>query len=102
MLSADYAAEHLRWRRTQPLWVLVLRVFRVPQAPVITLRTEDARCSSWFELPESITSPDAPTAVLDDRSFAVMRASVAAAIADGSTNAVFDEEQSAARLEFAP
>ena len=102
VLSADYAAERLRWRRTQPLWVLVLRVFRVPQAPVITLRPEDARCSSWFELPESITSPVALTSVLDDQSFAALRARVAAAIAGGSTNAVSDEEQSAARLEFAP
>ena len=32
ILSPDYAAERLRWRRIHPLWAAVLRVWRVPDA----------------------------------------------------------------------
>ena len=92
VLSPDYAAERLRWRRTQPLWVLVLRVFRVPDPPIITLRPEDARCSSWFELPESISPPIGLTPVIDDATFAAKRAELAGALA-GSSAGPFDETE---------
>ena len=32
ILSPDYAAERLRWRRKHPLWAAVLRVWTVPDA----------------------------------------------------------------------
>ena len=100
VLSADYAAERLRWRRTQPLWVLVLRVFGVPNPPIITLRPEDARCNSWFELPESISSPVGLTPVIDDAMFAAKRAELAGALAGSSARPLdVAEEPVGASLE---
>ncbi len=80
ILTGDYARERLRWRRTQPLWAVVLRVARVAEPPVLAVGPEHGGCVSWVELPAQI-GLGAHTPVLDDARFAAAADAVAAALA---------------------
>jgi len=80
ILTGDYAHERLRWRRTQPLWAVVLRVASVAAPPVLAVGPEHGGCVSWVELPDDIVL-GAHTPVLDDARFAAAAAAVATALA---------------------
>lgn len=80
ILSADYAAERLRWRRKQPLWAAVVRVWRCEPAPVLEVGDEHGGCVSWLTLPETIRVP-ALVPALDDASFEAAAAEVERAFA---------------------
>ena len=80
VLTPEYAAERLKWRRTQPLWAVVLRVHRVDPAPVIDLLPEHGGCVSWVELPAGV-APGTPAPVLDDEAFAEAAGAVEAVLA---------------------
>lgn len=80
ILSQDYAAERLRWRRKHPLWAAVLRVWRLPEAPVLTVGPEHGGCVSWVELPASVV-PGRLEPALDDAAFAEAAARVEDALA---------------------
>lgn len=69
ILTSDYAAERLRWRRKHPLWAVALRVWRVAQPPVLTVTDDHLGCVSWVTLPESIQAGEMAPA-LDDAAFA--------------------------------
>ena len=80
ILTPDYAHERLRWRRTQPLWAVVLRAWHVDEPPVLEVGPEHGGCVSWVELPETITL-GVHTPVLDDAAFAAAAARVTDALA---------------------
>lgn len=80
VLTPEYAAERLRWRRTQPLWAVVLRVHRLDEPPVLDVLPEHGGCVSWVALPEGI-APGPHTPVLDDEAFAVAAGRVESALA---------------------
>jgi hypothetical protein len=80
ILSPAYAAERLRWRRTQPLWVLVLRVWRLEPPPVLAVTAEHGGCVSWVELPGDLRA-GAMTPALGDEAFALAAGRVADALA---------------------
>jgi hypothetical protein len=80
ILSADYAAERLRWRRKHPLWAAVLRVHRPLAPPVLAVGPEHGGCVSWVDLPEGI-APGASVPALDDEAFADAAGRVEAALA---------------------
>ncbi len=80
ILSPAYAAERLKWRRTQPLWAAVLRVWRLDVPPVLAVTEEHGGCVSWVTLPDGI-APGTRTAALDDGAFQVAEARVADALA---------------------
>jgi hypothetical protein len=80
ILSPDYAAERLKWRRTQPLWAAVLRVWRLQSPPKLAVTSEHGGCVSWVELPETIVPGDR-VAALDDEAFRAADARVAEALA---------------------
>ena len=69
ILTGDYAHERLRWRRTQPLWVVVLRVWRVETPPILAVTAEHGGCVSWVDLPPAIVLRT-HTPALDDGAFA--------------------------------
>lgn len=80
VLAPEYAAERLRWRRTQPLWAVVLRVHRVTDPPVLQVLPEHGGCVSWVDLPaDLVVGPRTP--VLDDARFAEEADRVASALA---------------------
>jgi hypothetical protein len=80
ILTSDYAAERLRWRRKHPLWAVVLRVWRVDPAPVLEVTPDHLGCVSWVSLPDHITVGDR-TAALDDDAFAAAVSAVETALA---------------------
>jgi hypothetical protein len=79
ILTRDYAAERLRWRRKQPLWGAVLRVWRALDPPVIDLLPEHAGCVSWVALPPEVV-PGALEPALDDEAFAAAAEAVREAL----------------------
>jgi hypothetical protein len=80
ILTSDYAHERLRWRRTQPLWAVVLRVWRVETPPVLAVGPEHGGCVSWVDLPAEIAL-GTHTPALDDEGFAGAADDVARALA---------------------
>ncbi|MGI9538965.1 MAG: DUF1802 family protein [Miltoncostaeaceae bacterium] len=68
ILTPDYAAERLRWRRKHPLWAAVLRVWRCVPPPVLPVGSEHGGCVSWIDLPGDIAVPELAPA-LDDAAF---------------------------------
>lgn len=80
ILSQEYAAERLRWRRKHPLWAAVLRVWRLPQPPVLEVRPEHGGCVSWVALPDGL-APAGLEPALDDAAFARAAAEVEDALA---------------------
>jgi hypothetical protein len=80
VLTADYAAERLRWRRKHPLWAAILRVWTVDPVPVLEDAPSHGGCVSWIELPPSIGAPAGMVPALDDEAFARAPGEVEAAL----------------------
>ncbi len=74
-----YAQERLRWRPKQPLYVLLLRVFRLAEAHTLPLLPAYLGCKSWVEL-DTPVSLEGMTPVLAEAEFAARRAAVRAAL----------------------
>ncbi|WP_019006342.1 DUF1802 family protein [Cohnella laeviribosi] len=66
--TADYAEERLKWKKTKPLHVLLLRVYRFDEPIEISQRDSYGGCKSWLRLEEAI-EPRGRRPVLDDRQF---------------------------------
>ena len=71
----EYAATRLRWKRRDPLWVLLLRGYRLLEPVTVPWRDEYAGCSSWVDL---AGLPDDPAGLahepaLSDESFDARR-----------------------------
>lgn len=86
ILTDDYAAERLRWRRKHPLWAVVLRVWRVDEPPVLDVGPEHGGCVSWIDLPHTIGAPRALTPALDDDAFAAASGRVESILALGAAH----------------
>ena len=84
ILTPDYAAERLRWRRKHPLWAVVLRVWRVGEAPVLHVGPEHGGCVSWIDLPTDIPAPGSLTPALSDEDFADAAERVETILATGA------------------
>jgi hypothetical protein len=62
------AFDRLHWKPTQPLSVLLLRVYRLPRPQIIPYQPSYGGCKSWIDLVAPIASQEVTT-VLDDRTF---------------------------------
>lgn len=49
-----FVSERLKWKPHQPLSVLLLRVYQLPQVILIPYQSEYGGCRSWIDLAESI------------------------------------------------
>jgi hypothetical protein len=83
--SADYAASRLKWKRRDPLWVLVLRVHRLLDPVTVGWRDEYGGCTSWVSLSDL---PDDPSELpsepaLSDVAFEARRKGVKDALPAG-------------------
>ncbi|MBN2984953.1 MULTISPECIES: DUF1802 family protein [Cohnella] len=67
--TADYAEERLKWKKTKPLHVLLLRVFKFDEPIEIPESDSYGGCKSWLRLEEEIAQRTRKP-VLDDRQFA--------------------------------
>jgi hypothetical protein len=50
VLTDAYATERLRWRRTQPLWGVVLRIYELERPLRVEVLPEHGGCVSWIDL----------------------------------------------------
>jgi hypothetical protein len=48
--TGDYAASRLAWKKRDPLWVLVLRTYRLDEPVTVPWVAEYAGCTSWVTL----------------------------------------------------
>jgi hypothetical protein len=73
--TTNYAEERLRWRPKKPLYVLLLRVYRLPTVHTVPVLPSYLGCKSWVELEHPI-SLEGITPVLDDAAYAAARDAV--------------------------
>jgi hypothetical protein len=52
--TLDFVTERLQWQPNSPLYVLLLRAYRLPRQHVIPYQRQYGGCKSWIELAESI------------------------------------------------
>lgn len=48
--TEDYAEERLKWKKTKPLHVLILRVYRLVEPRTMPMRDAYGGCKSWIAL----------------------------------------------------
>lgn len=61
------AEDRLKWKKQQPLHVLVLRVYKLPKPVTIPIHESYQGCKSWHELLEDIDITGAKPVLSDDR-----------------------------------
>ncbi|HEY9604621.1 MAG TPA: DUF1802 family protein [Allocoleopsis sp.] len=66
--NEQFVSDRLKWKARQPLYVLLLRTYRLPQPQVIPYRSEYGGCRSWIELAEPI-SLEGAIPVLDEAEY---------------------------------
>ena len=64
----QFISDRLRWKPRQPIFVLLLRVYQLPQPQTIPYRQEYGGCRSWIDLVEPISIEEA-VPVLDDSEY---------------------------------
>lgn len=64
--TEDYAEERLRWKRTKPLHVLLLRVFKLKEPTVVPMREQYGGCKSWLRLEDAMPDIDKKPVLTDD------------------------------------
>lgn len=67
--NEQFAAERFGWKPRFPLYVLLLRTYKLADEHVISYRAEYGGCKSWIDLQEPI-SLDGMTPVLSDDEYA--------------------------------
>lgn len=73
VFSEAYALERLQWRPKKPLHVLLLRVYRLPEAMNLDLLPAYGGCKSWIELASEVPL-DRTQPALDDAAYEALRA----------------------------
>ena len=63
-----FVSERLHWKAQQPLYILLLRTYKLPQPLIITYRKEYGCCKSWIDLIEPI-SLEGSIPVLDENEY---------------------------------
>lgn len=76
--TIDYVTERLRWKKRDPLWVLVLRAYRTDQPAHIPMLENYGGCKSWVDLDATLNF-DGVTA-LGDAAFEAKRQSIRGAL----------------------
>ncbi|HEY0603350.1 MAG TPA: DUF1802 family protein [Herpetosiphonaceae bacterium] len=77
--NEQFAAERFGWKPRFPLYVLLLRAYKLPQEHVIPYRAEYGGCKSWIDLVEPIAL-DGMTPALSDDEYARQVAAVKAIV----------------------
>lgn len=73
--NEQFISDRLKWKPRQPLYVLLLRTYRLAQAQVIPYRSEYGGCKSWIDLAEPIAIEDA-VPVLNDAAYTQLVAEI--------------------------
>ena len=65
--SDDYAQKRLRWKPRQPLWLLILRVYRLAEPQTIPNLPAYAGCKSWITLQDPVPLGELAPVMSQDR-----------------------------------
>ena len=65
----EFIQERFKWKPQQPLYLLLLRVYRLSQSVQIPFRPKYGGCRSWIQLVDSIAIANS-IPVLDERHYA--------------------------------
>ncbi|MFC5402181.1 DUF1802 family protein [Cohnella soli] len=79
--TEDYAEERLKWKKTKPLHVLVLRVYTLEEPKEIPMLESYGGCKSWLTIEDAGGRSDFMKPVINDSDFKKMAAAVKQAIA---------------------
>jgi hypothetical protein len=76
--TGEYASSRLKWKRRDPLWVLVLRVHRLDEPLTVAWRDSYGGCTSWVTLDDLPSDPASLPSqpVLSDVAFEAKRKGV--------------------------
>jgi len=66
MWTPEYVESRFKWRPKQPLTVLVLRTYLLPETIELPYRDEYGGCKSWIELAEGVSVEGARAALSDE------------------------------------
>ena len=79
IFTTNYAQERLHWRPRQPLQVLGVRVFRLPQPLLLPVLPAYGGCTSWVDLEAALPAPEGDP-VLGEAEFRARLEAVTAAL----------------------
>jgi hypothetical protein len=52
--NEHFISDRLKWKACEPLYILLLRTYKLPQAPEIPYRPKYGGCKSWIDLEQGI------------------------------------------------
>jgi hypothetical protein len=73
--NEQFISDRLKWKPRQPLYILLLRVYKLTTAQIIPYRSEYGGCKSWIDLVEPISLADT-VPVLNDAAYTQMVAEI--------------------------
>lgn len=76
-----FISDRLIWKARQPLYILLLRTYKLPQVQEIPYRAEYGGCKSWIDLAQPINTEGAE-AVLSDFAYNQLVAQIRAIVGD--------------------
>jgi hypothetical protein len=63
--NQNFISDRLKWKPSQPLYILLLRVYKLAQSAAIPYRQEYGGCKSWIDLATSLPLDSAEPALSD-------------------------------------
>jgi hypothetical protein len=74
--TEHFAEERLRWKRTKPLHILILRVYKLEKAVELPVLPEYIGCKSWISLKMKLAEGISKSPVLSDEEFSRRKAMI--------------------------
>jgi hypothetical protein len=59
--TEEFISDKLKWQPNQPLYILLLRTYKLPQEILIPYKKEYGGCKSWIELEQTIEITNSPS-----------------------------------------
>lgn len=79
--NEQFISDRLKWKPRQPLYILLLRTYKLAQVQTILYRSEYGGCKSWIDLAEQIAIDDA-VPVLNDAAYTELVAEIHGIVAN--------------------
>ena len=79
--NEQFVSDRLKWKHRQPVYILLLRTYKLAQPQFIPYQPEYGGCKSWIDLVEQVSIADA-TPVLSDAEYNKQATAIRAAIAN--------------------
>ncbi|OUL26365.1 hypothetical protein BV378_13185 [Nostoc sp. RF31YmG] len=79
--NEHFISDRLKWKSRQPLYILLLRTYKLPEVQEIPYRAEYGSCKSWIDLDQPINIQGAEP-VLSESSYQQLVAEIRAIVGD--------------------